>query len=190
MSFVEVVGRKTLDPETVDVCSVMVASNTVQVSFDEHDGQEARAMILGATHGKQFGVFMHFWLLTDCDGILMRWDNTISNRAEYDSVLEQAEEYLGQMGYLVEDKHYEEMNAMDQGDILGSLTLFGGGDAALEKQAESSAGDPIPMLEEVVVAGELSTAMLVEADDRVKLVPESKGLEENWQVVVKYLASF
>lgn len=179
MGFLEVHGRSALDSDKVEVLHVFQAGNQVQVSFSGHDPQNATADIVGARSGNHYGMFLHFWLTVEEAGILMRYEQPLATQRAYQNALSEAQDYLAAMGYLVENKDFEKLNLMDQGDLLEHLAIFGSAKSA----APTAPTDPIS--ENL----ELSTAMLVDSSDVVPRIP-SRTLEESWQVLVKYLASF
>ncbi len=191
-------GRSDLSGLQVQPLAAYVSGNVVQVSFEHHGSAKATAEVVAVAHNNQIGVFMHFYLVNGGQGVLMRYNMSVT-QGNLANVIEQALDYMAAMGFLMEQKAFSKDAPATIKQLVHSLSVFGNIPKVAERDtgyvAHEEVGEAViasVLLDESPPTGnqDVSVAMVMEEVQEAAREPSVNIQIENWQVWVKYLASF
>ena len=173
-----VTGRGSLAGTGAQVIAAYRGGNTVQLAVPGHPTQPVTAEVVAVKIGAQTGVLIHLWLKLEHMGVLFRPSGAV-NESNYREVLLQAVQYAETMGFLMD------ADASRAADFQ-RLAILG-----YEPDVGLSGAPPAPRDETAA----MSVAQFVDESDATPMparsAPASDSLvREQWQVWVKYLASF
>lgn len=171
-------GRENLAGTGAQVITAYRGGNAVQLAVPGHPPQPVSAEVVAVRIGAQTGVLIHLWLKAEHCGVLFRPSVAVSD-ANYRDVLQQAVQYAETMGFLMD------ADASHVADLQRLAIL--GYSAAVSTELAPRAGRED--------AAAMSVAQFVDEPESELVAAQSAPaansfVREQWQVWVKYLASF
>lgn len=118
-------GKHYLDADREQVVRLAMSFNEPQVAPSGHHIQPAQAYICTLKERDGFSVYIYLYLTTEKTGILYVYADAATTEDECRAAEDEANQFTEDMGFMMDDLKFSDLNVLQQDKLLATIPLFG-----------------------------------------------------------------